>query len=539
MRTILFLFLLTTSISFAQVGIGTTNPNPDALLDLTTTDQGLLLPRVILTDSTSAAPLTAHVAGMFVYNTTTSGNVSQGVYYNDGISWRRLNSAARGWLLNGNTGTNSATNFLGTTDNQALTIRTNDIEKVRVETNGTISTLNTGRSVFIGEGAGANDDLTDNINTFVGYNSGMSNTDGLRNTALGVNTLSSNISGRNNTAIGGLALTSNISGDSNIAVGAFSLSNNTDGRNNIGLGNQSLRSNIFGEGNVAIGDYAGRVLDFGNAVDIDNNFNVFVGSGAGNSDRNSSRNVYIGYDAGAGDYDLTGNTGTLEDKVGNVFIGNEAGYDESGSNKLYIENTANDADNALIYGEFDNNILRTNSEFQIGNPATTGFAFPTTDGTANQILVTDGSGAVSWQNANTSTLSLVRARMTSAQTLVSGSQKLLFDTTDFDINSEFDTVNNQFVAGSDGFYNFSAQFSTDAQTNTTTYTLVIYINGAIYQRVEQNHSGSGRITRQISAIAQLSATDIVHIEVITTGTGAGTSVLNNNTRTCFNIERIR
>ena len=90
-----------------------------------------------------------------------------------------------------------------------------------------------------------------------------------------------------------------------------------------------------------------------------------------------------------------------------------------------------------------------------------------------------------------------------------------------------------------GFYNFSAQFSTDAQTNTTTYTLVIYINGSIYQRVEQNHSGSGRITRQISAIAQLSATDIVHIEVITTGTGAGTSVLNNNTRTCFNIERIR
>ena len=136
MRTILFLFLLTTSISLAQVGIGTTNPNPDALLDLTTTDQGLLLPRVILTDSTSAAPLTAHVAGMFVYNTTTSGNVSQGVYYNDGISWRRLNSAARGWLLNGNTGTNSTTNFLGTTDNKDLIIKTNNSEVLNFKKNG-------------------------------------------------------------------------------------------------------------------------------------------------------------------------------------------------------------------------------------------------------------------------------------------------------------------------------------------------------------------------------------------------------------------
>ena len=55
----------------------------------------------------------------------------------------------------------------------------------------------------------------------------------------------------------------------------------------------------------------------------------------------------------------------------------------------------------MIYGEFDNDILRTNGTLQIGNPSTTGFAFPAADGTANQVLQTNGSGSVSWQNIST------------------------------------------------------------------------------------------------------------------------------------------
>ena len=41
-----------------------------------------------------------------------------------------------------------------------------------------------------------------------------------------------------------------------------------------------------------------------------------------------------------------------------VFLGMKAGYDETGSHKLYIENT--DASTPLIYGEFDNDYLRFN-----------------------------------------------------------------------------------------------------------------------------------------------------------------------------------
>lgn len=43
-----------------------------------------------------------------------------------------------GWSLTGNGSTNPATNFLGTTDNQPLVVKTNNIERLRVLTNGTL-----------------------------------------------------------------------------------------------------------------------------------------------------------------------------------------------------------------------------------------------------------------------------------------------------------------------------------------------------------------------------------------------------------------
>lgn len=80
------------SITLGQVGIGTTNPNPDALLDVdaSTTTGGFLLPRLALTSTLNAAPLTAHVAGMTIYNTAATGDVSPGFYYNDGTKWIKL-----------------------------------------------------------------------------------------------------------------------------------------------------------------------------------------------------------------------------------------------------------------------------------------------------------------------------------------------------------------------------------------------------------------------------------------------------------------
>jgi len=53
------------------------------------------LPRVALVATAKASPLTAHVAGMYVYNTVTANDVSPGVYYNDGTKWIRSGNEAK------------------------------------------------------------------------------------------------------------------------------------------------------------------------------------------------------------------------------------------------------------------------------------------------------------------------------------------------------------------------------------------------------------------------------------------------------------
>ena len=76
------------------MGIGTTTPNANALLDVdaTSTAGGILLPRLSLTSTTSFAPLSAHVAGMMVYNTATVNDVTPGFYYNNGTKWNSVSS---------------------------------------------------------------------------------------------------------------------------------------------------------------------------------------------------------------------------------------------------------------------------------------------------------------------------------------------------------------------------------------------------------------------------------------------------------------
>lgn len=111
---ILFSFLTIFVLqSQAQVTIGSHNsPDEDALLDLKegadgSSSKGMLFPRVALTSTDKADPMTAHVKGMVVYNTATtayatgtdmSTRVSPGLYYNDGSKWERLYMGYTNWF---------------------------------------------------------------------------------------------------------------------------------------------------------------------------------------------------------------------------------------------------------------------------------------------------------------------------------------------------------------------------------------------------------------------------------------------------------
>ncbi len=232
----------------------------------------------------------------------------------------------------------------------------------------------TGTTVFLGQNAGLNDNGANNNN----------------NVGVGVNALKVNSTGFNNVAVGSNALTNNTS-SGNTAVGAYSLNFNTGaGIQNTAVGNYSLMKNTTGKQNTAVGYLAGGNLTTG--VN-----NTLMGYGVLNKNTIGINNTAFGFAAGFNN--VTGN--------GNVFLGRSAGYWETGSEKLYVDNSGADANNALIYGEFGNyntsvgNVLRTNSKFQIGNPALTGYEFPTIDGAINQVLQTDGNGAVLWANSNT------------------------------------------------------------------------------------------------------------------------------------------
>jgi len=85
---------LMLSSAFAQVGIGTSSPSSSAQLEVNSSTKGFLPPRVALTSTNSASPITSPVAGLMVYNTATAGtspnNVTPGFYYYDGTKWQRI-----------------------------------------------------------------------------------------------------------------------------------------------------------------------------------------------------------------------------------------------------------------------------------------------------------------------------------------------------------------------------------------------------------------------------------------------------------------
>lgn len=290
-----FLFILALScfsiVGNAQnVAINSTGaaPNASALLDLAASNKGFLVPRVALSVTTSNSPIGASVAtSLLVYNTATVSDVTPGFYYWDSSKWVRFTTGAStdAWEILGNSNTTSGTNFIGTTNSQALDVRTNNVIHVRITTKGQIEVLNTGMSVFVGEGAGANDDLTNNENVFVGFKSGNANVSGIFNSALGYQSLLNN-TGSANTALGTFSLSANTSGGLNTAAGVQSLGQNTTGTQNASFGNEALSQNLIGDGNTAMGYRALKANKGDN--------NVGIGREAGENITTGSENTYLG-----------------------------------------------------------------------------------------------------------------------------------------------------------------------------------------------------------------------------------------------------
>jgi hypothetical protein len=172
------IFLIFFSLFFigyglhAQVTIGSGTPPKDgALLDLNenVTDgtnthanstKGLLLPRVKLEAMNSLSPaLPGHPAGtadlehagLTVYNVNAASPFVVGIFTWDGNEWICVRDDAGAWKIGGNTGTDAAVNYLGTSDNQPLILKANNNEGLRISTGGNvgINTDNPGTSLDV------------------------------------------------------------------------------------------------------------------------------------------------------------------------------------------------------------------------------------------------------------------------------------------------------------------------------------------------------------------------------------------------------
>ena len=202
------------------------------------------------TISNTGAITVTGLQGRSVANTSpTNGQV---LTWNNSTTQWEPQTPSSGWSLSGNSLTGSEK--LGSTNNQPVVMITNNTDRFSFTSKGQIEVLNSARSVFIGEGAGANQNNSSNRNNvFVGYQAGNSNTTGDYNTASGVSALHSNTTASSNTAYGAEALYFNTTGFYNTASGVVALVSNTTGSYNTASGAEALFSNTTGSYNTASG----------------------------------------------------------------------------------------------------------------------------------------------------------------------------------------------------------------------------------------------------------------------------------------------
>ena len=73
----------------AQVGINTASPNPSSILDIRSSDRGILIPQINLkTNSDKTSISNGNIKSLLVFNTNTT--MGEGYYYWDGSFWQKL-----------------------------------------------------------------------------------------------------------------------------------------------------------------------------------------------------------------------------------------------------------------------------------------------------------------------------------------------------------------------------------------------------------------------------------------------------------------
>lgn len=300
------LFLLFAVFTFAQVGIGTPNPDPSAMLHVNAKNKGVLLPSIALTSDTDAVTVPSPADGLIVWNNGKAGLAEAGFYYWFASKWYRLSTSSNttgkadsgtAWNTTGdNTGTYSAANTalsLGTKTMDDLIFKVNAATAGRLGVDNSVSFglgANAGQNgIAIGSSSSAFQGISIGSSAAVSANDGLaignkSTAGAFKSIAIGYNAQTSK---NESTAIGNNA---SAGGFQSIAIG-YNAQTNTNSETALGYNAVTNKENSTAVGSEAnaLGQFStaigyGATTSQANAIVLgNNNANVGIGTGAPNT----------------------------------------------------------------------------------------------------------------------------------------------------------------------------------------------------------------------------------------------------------------
>ena len=440
-----FFLFVNLGVCYAQVGINTTNPN--SILDIAASNSsspsnidGILIPR--LSNFPSIASMTTNQDGMLVFYTGTSFS-GKGFYYwnHSSLSWIPLKKSTLDQAYDeGGAGMGKDI----TADSGAVKI---------LGTDGLIvtGTLNTG-TLIDNEISGAGVRMFFNPRKAVfraGYINGNQWNDtntGYYSVALGYNSLASGLTS--------ISLGTTTSAIGNNAI-AFGTSTTASGTTSTSFGHSTIASNIystaFGSNTVSSGQTS---TAFGTST---------IASGS------NATAFGIGTDA----------PGYAETAIGKY-------------NTLYDPATTTN-DRLFVIGKGNSTLSRSNALIVYNNGLVTvndAYSLPTSDGSAGQVMTTDGVGNISFADSPNTNMALTRLRPYS-NSQASSYTKITSVTEDYDLNNNYNPSSNRFTAMVSGYYRIQINIliNTTSSNAASTFGVAIYKNGTL--SIERQDRGNG------------------------------------------------
>jgi hypothetical protein len=374
--SVLLVVLLMATSAKAQMGIGTATPNAAAQLDVTSTTKGFLAPRMTKTERDAITTVSSASKGLLIYQTDNT----PGFYYYDGTAWTSL------------AGSSSAAGV------DLTTAQSVGGKKTFTSVDGLLATGTFGTGAASSLGSGTRMMWYPKKAAFrAGYIDGTQWDDaniGNKSFAIGQNTTAS---GEYSTSMGYATIASGIlsttmgyvttaSGSHSVAMGD---NTTASGDNSTTMGSSSIAS---GNNSIAMGGFSRAVGGNSTAMGYNTRANSFASTTMGIGTRSSGEaSIAMGNSTTAMSF--------AETVIGTFNTDYTATSTSSfnATDRLFVigNGISGALSNALVMLKNGNTTFGGSLAVN-GNGTGTSYTFPTTRGTANQVLTTNGSGGTSW-----------------------------------------------------------------------------------------------------------------------------------------------